>query len=157
MITPELRVVRCRLVVDTFGSDPGILDEQVGVRMAADTPRRWLHSADMVGMVTGLGPSVDEVFGRLPGCRAIVSTGSSFLVHIRDVAQAIPVPNAASALSVAMLAGSCPWDHRDRSALVGELGRSALKVERSKGETPAADVWIRLRGSRVRCTWTVLG
>lgn len=165
MITRSHRAALCRLVVDISGSEPRTLDEQVGVRMAVDTPRRWLHSADMVGIVSGAGPVVDEVFDRLPGCRTIVSSGSRideevrspFLVHVRDVASPIPVPNADAALLVAVLAGSRPWDRCDHPAMVGRLVRIALRAERCKGATPTADVWIRLRGSRVRCRWTMLG
>lgn len=184
------RVFRC----DLFEEGPrGVLPlgGQLQVLLSADLEPRWLHAADTVAVPavpTGLptsavptlpavpfgssgppAPTAEELFARLPGCRAVVVLGPSPAVHLRAGGAPLPVPDAVTAGIVAALADACPRIRYDLPVPAATVAvdavtpmaavtpaASPVRSRPCTAGTPTASAVLRLRGRTVRCEWRAL-
>lgn len=149
------RVVRCRvgLVREDGHRTSG---DHVGVLMGANADRRWLHSADVVGVEGGDLHRMPEVLDLLPGCRVVVGLGVEPLVRVRGVTGTVVLPDAESAGLVAALACSWPVEWGGGGAVVEAVRGAGLSALTCTEAGPTATVSVRLRGRTAVCRWQAL-
>lgn len=150
------RVVRCEVaLVDSIGL-PEPLDGHVTVLMRADTPRSWLHAADVVGLPKGSGPSAPEVLARLPGCRMVVDLAGLPLLYEREGEGPLCLLRRELVGPVTALLHSWPRSWGGAEAVTEALRRVELSVGPCTEDGPTSTASVRLRGRTVLCSWTAL-
>lgn len=148
-------MVRCR--VGLLREDGQRLSgEHVGVLMGANADRRWLHSADVVGVAGGDLHRVSEVLDLLPGCRVVVGLGAEPVVRVRGVTGTVGLPDAESAGLVAALACSWPVEWGGGAAVAEAVRGAELSALTCTAAGPTATVSVRLRGRTAVCRWETL-
>lgn len=149
------RVVRCRVgLVREDGQRVSV--EHVGVLMGPAVDRRWLHSADVVGVAEGERWDVSEVLDLLPGCRAVVGLGAEPVVRVRGVSGTVGVPDPENAGLVAALACSWPVEWGGGGAVAEAVRGAEFSGLTRTAAGPTATVSVRLRGRTAVCRWEAL-